>query len=82
LNYENESSKIKEIEVRCKRCNRRLFDLLPGDLYSKVKPIEIVCPRCGAVNVVTLNVHGKVRIRVKKTFKVKFRELPDSHFEE
>jgi len=38
---------------------------LPGDLYSKSKPIEIICPRCGAVNIVTVETHEKVRVILK-----------------
>ena len=59
---------VKEFEVRCKKCNRRLFDFLPGDLCdrSKTKPIEIICPRCKATNIITVEIYEKIVVKLKE----------------
>ena len=59
---------VKEFEVRCKKCNRRLFDFLPGDLCdrSKTKPIEIICPRCKATNIITVEIYERIVVKLKE----------------
>jgi len=61
-------SKIKKEQIRCKHCNRRLFDGSPGwDIIKKrPKVIEIICPRCGAKNLVSIEMFEKVVVRLKE----------------
>jgi phage FluMu protein Com len=78
LNFKIQNGTIKKKleKVRCKKCNRRLFDGSPGfDIVTGEPKIQnIKCPRCGALNIVTVELYERI--------KVKYLELPDSHFGE
>ena len=54
-------------EVRCIKCNKKLFIGEIGfDIYGKPKIVEVKCPRCGVVNVITCEIEEKVIVRVKE----------------
>jgi len=65
---------MKLEKIRCKGtyrgepCLRRLFDGSPGfDIFSnRPKEQVIICPRCGAKNLVSVNLLGKVIVRLKE----------------
>jgi len=61
-------SKIKKEQIRCKHCNRRLFDGSPGwdIIENRPKEQEIICPRCGKKNLISINLFEKVIIRLKE----------------
>ena len=59
---------MKKIEIRCARCNRNLFFLLPECTRDGIAKIEILCPkdRCQAINIIDYQNPNKLIISLKK----------------
>lgn len=59
---------MKRIKVRCARCNKNLFSLLPERNTDGITKIEIKCykDRCGAINIVDYQNPNKLIVRLKK----------------
>ena len=59
---------MKKEQIRCKHCDRRLFDGSPGwDIISKnPKVLRIKCSKCGNINLVSTKLFEKVIVRLEK----------------
>jgi len=59
---------MKKIEIRCQRCGRKLFFLLPKGPAKGSPTIEIKCPkdRCGATNIIDYHNLYKIVVRLKE----------------
>ena len=59
---------MKRIEVRCARCGRKLFFLLPEGSTEGSPAIEIKCPkdRCEAINIINYQDPENIIVRLKE----------------
>ena len=59
---------MKRIKVRCARCGKNLFFLLPECTINGTTKIEIKCPkdRCGAINIIDYRNPNKLVVRLKE----------------
>jgi len=59
---------VKEFEVRCKKCNRKLFIGSPGFNIKngESKEIKIKCPRCHCINIINCEIEEKIIIKLKE----------------
>jgi len=59
---------MKRIEIKCARCRKNLFFLLPECTRDGIAKIEIKCPknRCGAINIIDYQNPNKLIIRLKE----------------
>jgi len=55
--------------VKCARCGKKLFFILPEPTDNGCTKIEIKCykDRCGAINIVDYRNPDKIIVRVKET---------------
>lgn len=65
---------MKKEKIRCKQCNRRLFDGSPGYDIIKNRPKKqiVKCPKCGNYNLITSAIEEKVIVRLidKKAYEI------------
>lgn len=59
---------MKRIEVRCARCGKNLFFLLPENTTGGITKIEIKCyrDRCEAINIIDYRNPNKLIITLKE----------------
>ena len=59
---------MKKVKVRCKRCGKKLFFLLPECTKGGITKIEIKChkDRCEAINIVDYQNPNKLVVRLKE----------------
>ena len=59
---------MKKIKVRCARCGKSLFFLLPECTRGGIAKIEIKCPknRCGAINIIDYENPDRLKVKLKE----------------
>lgn len=59
---------MKRIGIKCARCGKNLFFLLPECTRDGIAKIEIKCPknRCGAINIIDYQNPNKLIVRLKE----------------
>ena len=59
---------MKRLKVKCARCGKNLFFLLPEGNNNGITRIEIKCyrDRCGAINIIDYQNPGKLIVRLKE----------------
>jgi len=59
---------MKRIKVKCARCGKSLFFLLPGCTRNGIAKIEMKCPknRCGAINIIDYQNPNKLKVTLKE----------------
>lgn len=59
---------MKKIGIKCARCGKNLFFMLPECTRDGIAKIEIKCPksRCGAINIVDYQNPDKIIVRLKE----------------
>ena len=59
---------MERIGIKCARCSKNLFFLLPECTRGGIAKIEIKCPknRCGAINIIDYENPNKLIVRLKE----------------